>query len=135
MPIPAEQRESLKAIRLALLDLHKALLDLEREYYEKEFGELKSPGEYLQVVNNHPQFDWLRKLSGLIVEMDELLSVRTKQGPEEATSAVETARKVLILDENGDDYQKRYYAAVQESPDVLIEHVKATRLLNSEPRP
>jgi hypothetical protein len=37
---------------------------------------------------------------------------------------------LLILDENGDDYQKRYYAAVQESPDVLIEHVKATRLLS-----
>ena len=129
MPIPAEQRESLKAIRLILLDLHKALLDLEKEYYEKEFGEIKTPGEYLQLVIGHPQFDWLRKLSGLIVEMDELLSLRTKQGPEEATSAVETARQLLILDENGDDYQKRYYAAVQESPDVLIEHVKATRLL------
>ena len=63
--------------------------------------------------------------------MDELLSLRTKQGPEEATSAVETARQLLILDENGDDYQKRYYAAVQESPDVLIEHVKATRLLTN----
>jgi hypothetical protein len=133
MPIPAEQRESLKAVRLSLLDLHKAMLDLEKEYYEKEFGEIQTPGEYLQLVIGHPQFDWLRKLSGLIVEMDELLSLRTKQGPEEATSAVETARELLILDENGDDYQKRYYAAVQESPDVLIEHVKATRLLSAIP--
>jgi hypothetical protein len=130
MPIPAEQRESLKAVRLSLLDLHKALLDLEREYYEKEFGEIKTPGEYLQLVIGHPQFDWLRRLSGLIVEMDELLSPRTKQSSAEAASAVETARKLLILDENGDAYQRRYWAAVQESPDVLIEHVKSTRLLD-----
>jgi hypothetical protein len=129
MPIAEEQRETLKTLRVALLDLHKALLDLEKEYYEKEFGEIKSPGEYLQLVINHPQFDWLKKLSGIIVEMDELLSPRSKQGPDEATSAVATVKELLILDEHGTDYQKRYWAAVQESPDVLIEHVKATRLL------
>jgi hypothetical protein len=129
MPIAGEQRESLKTLRVALLDLHKALLDLEKEYYEKEFGEIKSPGEYLQLVINHPQFDWLKKLSGIIVEMDELLSPRSKQGSDEATSAVATVKELLILDEHGTDYQKRYWAAVQESPDVLVEHVKATRLL------
>jgi hypothetical protein len=129
MPIAGEQRESLKTLRVALLDLHKALLDLEKEYYEKEFGEIKSPGEYLQLVINHPQFDWLKKLSGIIVEMDELLSPRSKQGEDEATSAVATVKELLILDEHGTDYQKRYWAAVQEAPDVLIEHVKATRLL------
>jgi hypothetical protein len=129
MPIENEQREGLKAIRLVLLDLHKALLDLEKEYYEKEFGEIKSTGEYLQLVIGDPQFDWLKKLSGIIVEMDELLSPRSKQGADEATSALATVKQLLVLDENGDDYQKRYWAAVQESPDVLIEHVKATRLL------
>ena len=129
MPIAEEQREILKTLRVALLDLHKALLDLEKEYYEKEFGEIKSPGEYLQLVINDPQFDWLKKLSGIIVEMDELLSPRSKQGTEEATSAVATVKELLILDEHGTAYQKRYWAAVQESPDVLIEHVKATRLL------
>jgi hypothetical protein len=129
MPISADQRESLKAIRLALLDLHKALLDLEREHYEKEHGEIKTPGEYLQLVIGHSQFDWLHKLSGLIVEMDELISPRTKQDSAEAASAIDAARKILVLDENGDDYQRRYWTAVQESPDVLIEHVKATRIL------
>jgi hypothetical protein len=129
MPITAEQREFLKPLRLTLLDLHKALLDLEKEYYEKDNGEIKSTGEYLQLVIGHPQFDWLKKLSGIIVEMDELLSPRSKQEPAEADSAVATVKELLILDENGTDYQKRYYAAVQESPDVLIEHVKATRLL------
>jgi hypothetical protein len=129
MPIHGEQRESLKAIRIALLDLHKALLDLEKEFYEKEYGEIKTSGEYLQLVIGHPLFDWLKKLSGIIVEMDELLSPRSKLGPEEAVSAVEAVRMLLILDEHGTDYQKRYWAAVQESPDVLIEHVKATRML------
>src|SRR5271154_5119192 len=48
MSITSGQRERLTAIRLILLDLHKALLDLEREYYEKDHGEIKTPGEYLQ---------------------------------------------------------------------------------------
>jgi hypothetical protein len=129
MPILDEQRESLKVIRVALLDLHKALLDLEREYYEKEHGEIKTPGEYLQLVIGHPQFDWLRKMSGVIVEMDELLSSRSKQGPEEAAATLAAVKAMLVLDENGDEFQRRYWEAVQESPDVLIEHVKATRLL------
>jgi hypothetical protein len=131
MPITAEQRETMKPVRLLLLDLHKSLLDLEREYYEKEHGEIKTPGEYLQLVLGHPQFEWLRKLSGLIVEMDELLSLRSKLGPDEAAATMATLRTLLVLDENGDDYQRRYYAAVQESPDVLIWHVKVTRLLEA----
>jgi len=129
MTIRAEQREHLKVVRLALLDLHKALLDLEREYYEKEHGELGSPGEYLQLVIGHPQFDWLKKMSGIIVDPHELLSPRTKQGADEADATLAAVHQLLVLDEHGDDYQKRYYAAVQESPDVLIEHVKATRIL------
>jgi hypothetical protein len=68
-------------------------------------------------------------MSGVIVEMDELLSPRSKQGEEEAAAALAAVKQLLVLDENGDEYQKQYYAAVQESPDVLIEHVKATRLL------
>jgi hypothetical protein len=130
MPIPDEQRESLKAIRLALLDLHKSLLDLEREHYEKENGQIGSPGEFLSLVIGHQQFDWLRKLSGLIVKMDELISPRTNLGPEEGASAVEASCRLLDLDENGDDYQRRYWNAVQESPDVVIAHCRAERLLS-----
>src|SRR5260370_16860821 len=115
MPIAGEQRESLKTLRVALLDLHKALLDLEKEYYEKEFGEIKSPGEYLQLVIGHPQFDWLKKLSGRIVEMDELLSPRSKQGAGEATSAVSTVRQLLSMAPNGSDYHNRNCAAFAQS--------------------
>jgi hypothetical protein len=127
----AEQRTNLQAIRLRLLELHKVLLDHVRAAYERENGMIGSPGEYLQLVLNHEQFAWLRTLSGLIVEFDELVSPRTKTGPEDAAALVTSTRGFLVLNENGTDYQQKYWAAIQESPDVVIAHCKAEKLLQA----
>jgi hypothetical protein len=135
MAIPPEQRESLKAIRLSMLELHKLLLDRERGVYEKEHGPIASAGDYLALVLGHAQFDWLRRMSGVIVELDELISIRTKSGPEEAEATLESLRGLLTLDENGNDFQRRYYEAIQDSPDIVIAHCRAQRLLNARSKP
>src|SRR6185295_11165169 len=75
------QVQLLADLRLGLLRLHKALLEMERINYEKVFGRINS-GELLQMVVNHPQFGWLRIISALIVEIDESLN-----GEEPATVA------------------------------------------------
>ena len=59
-------------LRLSLLRLHKVLLEMERINYEKVHGQVNS-GELLQLVLNHPQFNWLRMISALVVEIDEAL--------------------------------------------------------------
>src|SRR6266436_2334300 len=59
-------------LRLGLLRLHKVLLEMERINYEKVHGQVNS-GELLQLVLNHPQFNWLRMISALVVEIDEAL--------------------------------------------------------------
>jgi hypothetical protein len=128
MPFSDAERTDLQGIRLSLLDLHKALLDEVRAAYEGEYGPIGSPGEFLSLVLNHERFAWLRTLSGVIVEFDELVSPRTKSGPVEAAALLQVARELLVLDETGNDYQRKYWAAVQESPDVLIAHCKAEKL-------
>ena len=127
MALSTELRARVAGVRLALLDLHKLLLDRERAIYEKSHEAIGSPGEFLSLVLENAQFVWLRKLSGVIVEMDELLSLRTKSGDTEAEAAIAGARGLLRLRENGDDFESRYYAAVQESPDIVIAHCKAER--------
>ena len=129
MALSPELRTQIQKIRFALLDLHKLLLDRERALYEQQHDAIGSPGEYLALVLESPQFAWLRKLSGLIVEMDELIATRTKLGDPEATAALASVRSMLRLNEHGTEYQKRYYAAVQDSPDVVIAHCKTEKLL------
>lgn len=135
MSIPPELVDRLKSIRLSMLDLHKLLLDRERAAYEKEHGPIASPGDYLGLVLGHTQFEWLRQMSGAIVELDELISVRTKSGPVEAAATIESLGGMLTLDENGTDFQRRYYIAIQESPDIVIAHCRAERLLNASNKP
>jgi hypothetical protein len=135
MPIPPELLDRLKSIRLSMLDLHKLLLDRERATYEKEHGPIATTGDYLNLVLGHKQFEWLRQMSGAIVGLDELISIRSKSGPAEAEASLESLREMLKLEVNGTDFQQRYYAAIQESPDIVIAHCRAERLLNASNTP
>ena len=67
----------------------------------------------------------------MIVEMDELISIRTKSGDAEAEAAIEKTRAILRLNEHGTEYQTLYYAAIQDSPDIVIAHCQTEKLLTS----
>ncbi len=66
-------RESLRSLRQGLLRLHKTLLDLERRDYERARGRIGNSYEFLQLVLKDPWFDWLHRLSELIVQIDEAM--------------------------------------------------------------
>src|SRR5262245_25722896 len=63
-----------RAVRLALLHVHKTLLDAERARYERERGAIDGPGHALTLVMNDPFFAWLRPIAALVVEIDERLA-------------------------------------------------------------
>src|ERR1700724_483592 len=67
------QREKLIALRLALLRIHKTLLNMERRDYEKEHGEVNT-GELFRLVIDDPQFAWLHNISEFVVRIDEALA-------------------------------------------------------------
>lgn len=128
MALTPELRVRIQQIRFALLDLHKLLLDRERALYELTHDAIGSPGEYLTLVLENPAFAWLRELSALIVEMDELIATRTKLGDAEAIAAIARVRSMLKVTEHGTHYQTRYYQAIQDSPDIVIAHCKTEQL-------
>ncbi len=127
-----ERLESLRRISQQLLQLHKLLLDRERSRYEQIHGPISSPGEFLNLVLNHAQFEWLRQLSGLIVQIDEITAPRSKAAPDEATSTLKQARELLRPSNNGNDFQRCYGNALQDSPDVVLAHAAVVRLLDAE---
>lgn len=125
-------RDALKDLRFGLLRLHKLLLDLERRDYERSRGPIGNSYEFLQLALKDPWFDWLHRLSELIVQIDESLDTRESETPlteEDAKALLERAKTLLAPSESGTQFQKNYFLALQQSPDVVLLHSEVMRLL------
>jgi hypothetical protein len=96
-------------IFLALLRLHKALLDDERVSYERVHGRIPSNGAFLQLVLEDAWFAWLRPLSQVMAKFDEL-------GEEDKSP-------------EGTGFGRHYYEALQREPDVVLAHAAVRTLL------
>lgn len=125
-------RGALKELRHGLLRLHKLLLDLERRDFERARGKIGNSYEFLQLVLKDPWFDWLHRLSELIVQIDESLDTRDSEAPmtdDDAKALIERAKTLLAPSETGMQFQKNYFLALQQSPDVVLLHSEVMRLL------
>ncbi|HXJ41945.1 MAG TPA: hypothetical protein VNH18_21895, partial [Bryobacteraceae bacterium] len=114
-----------------LVSQHKLLLDRERAEYEKVNGKIAGPGPFLTLVLSDPHFQWLRQISMLIVEIDGALSRRSTGGQAAVDSVLEQAREIMKPRESGTDFQARYYAHVQDSPDIVILQCQIEELLRA----
>ena len=105
-----------------LLELHKALVDVEREGYERARGRM-TDGEFLKALIDDPAFAWLAPLTALIVRLDEL---ETPDVPADYKAQV---KQLLRPDDLGSAFQRRYHEIVQKSPDALVAHGAVMRVL------
>src|SRR6184192_3138047 len=69
-------REKLIALRLALLRVHKTLLEMERRSYEREHGHVNA-GELFRLVVDHSQFAWLHNISESAVRFKKFLAAKS----------------------------------------------------------
>jgi len=131
-PMSDITRDSLKHLRQGLLRLHKLLLDLERFGYERAHQRIANSYEFLQLVLKDPWFDWLHRLSELIVQIDETLDIRDMEAPasdEDARALITRAKTLLSPAEEGSQFQKNYFLALQQSPDVVLLHSELMKML------
>jgi hypothetical protein len=117
----------LAELRPALLDLHKTLLDWQRSDYEREHGR-QSGSEMLQLLLSHPQFEWLRAISALVVRIDEELEADASP-PGELDALVDAVRATISVRDVLSPFGQRYEAALQDSPDAIFAHKRVTALL------
>lgn len=127
--ITPETREQLTKVRSTLLPLHKTLLDFERLAYEREHGAIGNSYQFLQLVMGDAWFAWLRQLSEMIVEMDELLAAKETPRENTGVALMQQARILLTPNESGSEFQKKYFAAMQQSPEVVMAHSEFARVL------
>ena len=113
-------RERLNGVRDALLRLHKTLLESERVGYERANGRIASSQEFLQLALQHEWFAWLRPVSELIVQIDELLDGENPLTDELASAIVERTR--TLLTDGQAPFGRRYHELLQRDPGVLVAH-------------
>jgi hypothetical protein len=129
-PISNYSSQRLRNIRNSLLRLHKLLLDHESAAYEQAHGKV-SKGELFQLVLNHEWFAWLRSISKLVVQIDEMFAADEPATQDEADALMNKIRLLLRPSENGVGFEKKYYDALQRDPDVILLHAEVSRLLIS----
>jgi hypothetical protein len=117
-------------MRLGLLRLHKTLLEMEGKSFEATHGRVNS-GELLHLVINDAQFAWLRMISALVVQIDEMLDADEPASAADRINVISGARQLLTESED-QEFQQKYRAALQREPEVVMEHSALMKLLRSK---
>lgn len=122
-PMEERTRGRLTQLRNGLLRLHKALLDSERSIYERDVARIATTGQYLNLVLNDAWFAWLRELSQFVVLIDETLDFKEDPATEEdAGRLIARARELVAPAENGAEFARKYYEAMQRDPAAVLAH-------------
>jgi len=124
------QQQHLRNLRNKLLRLHQVLLDTERITYEQVRGRVSS-GELLQLAIEHEQFAWLHRISELVVQIDEMLVADEPVSLDDIQNLIADARMLLTPSEEGNAFARRYYAALQREPGVVLAHAEVSEVLAS----
>ena len=100
---------------------------MESADFERNFGSLTS-GELLQLVINHPQFAWLRQISALVVQMDEMLAAEEPATLSDVQGLLSQA-SLLFTSSTDEVFKEKYQAALQREPAAVVAHSEVTKLL------
>lgn len=115
-------------LRNGLLQLHKTLMESERSTYEHDVERVTSKNQMLSLLLHDPWFAWLRELSALVVLIDETLDAREPATGEDAGRLIEQSRRLLLPDEMGSGFARRYFEALQRDPDVVLAHAQMMKV-------
>ena len=111
-------------VRRQVLHLHRMLVEIERRDYERAHGRL-SPAALLHNLIHDATFAWLKPLTTLIAQMDELMDEPLEEAGMKAS--VGELRALIRPDAEGNDFQRRYAALLQQEPDLVVAHGSVVR--------
>ena len=123
--------DDLRALRLPLLALHKAVLGTERRTLERVHGEL-SGAQFLQIVSDPLRYGWLQPFSGLILAIDDTLDVEDGDEDDDIATPEELldrARELLLPPKSDTPFGRRYLSLMQKEPELVLAHSAVAKLL------
>ncbi len=117
-PERAELRAALRETSKQLITLHRHLISAAKDDFAFATGAMPAPAELLRLLTDDPFFAWLRPMTSLIVEIDEM--ARTDFEPEGAHSV--GRRLHAMFDATEGDFAAHYVPILQREVDVTIAH-------------
>jgi hypothetical protein len=117
----SSSRERLLAVRGALLDLHKLLLQRERADYGEDHGPVTN-ARLFELALHDESFAWLRPILQIVVWIDEMLAWDGLWTDADAESVFRRTRSLLKASEFGTPFEQKYDQALQSDPDVVFAH-------------
>jgi len=117
-PERAVLRGALRDVSKALLPLHRALIDAAKDDYAFGVGPVKPP-QLLQLLNDDPFFAWLKPLTSLIVDIDEL----ARTDFETSDVAAIAGRVDRLFGTKAEEvFAVHYIPMLQRSVDIAVDH-------------
>ena len=112
--------DTLKEIRNELLSLHKTLMDIERANYEAAFGKITNM-QLLNLLFEHQNFVWLREISSLVAEIDELFAAKEGVDFDLRNQLIGKSQSLFGESEANKDFKTKYQANL-DSESLVGEH-------------
>src|SRR5436309_12087247 len=111
-PERAKLRDALREISRALIPLHKRLIDAAKNDYAFAYEAKTTPGQLLNLLQSDPFFAWLKPLTTIIVDIDEM--ARTDFEAAQALAVGERLERLFA--------QQQYVEMLQREVDIAIGH-------------
>ena len=118
----------LKEARRQILSLHKLLVDEERKDFERINGKITS-GQFLNLLVNNSDFQWLRTFSILIVEIDEMFDLDDGFTENMIENYLTQIRDLINLGSVDEDFRVNYKEFIQTNSEVALKHNELKKLL------
>lgn len=117
-PERAAMRAALREISKLLLPLHRALIDGAKEDYAFAVAPVK-PAELLRLLTDDPFFAWLKPVTSLIVDIDEM--ARTDFDAADAAAIADRVDGLFGPKADG-AFSEQYVPMLQRNTDIAIGH-------------
>jgi hypothetical protein len=117
-PERAELRTALRETSKQLIALHRHLINAAKEDFAVATGAMPAPAELLRLLTDDPFFSWLKPMTALIVDIDEL--AQTDFEPETAYGIGKRLQAMFNTTEG--DFAVHYLPILQREVDVTIAH-------------
>jgi hypothetical protein len=118
-PERAALRTALRDVSKLLLPLHRALIEAAKEEYAFAVAPVDKPAQLLQLLTDDPFFAWLKPVTSLIVDIDEM----ARTDFEAADVAAIADRVDRFFGPKADDgFSQQYVPLLQRNVEVAISH-------------
>jgi hypothetical protein len=126
------------ALSHALMALHRALIERARKDYERAHEPVEGPGHFLRLLMEDRFFAWLRPLSELMANIDQIRELEPAARDEVSAAVRETVEQLVSPPSASPlsaEFTARYWPMVLEEPEVTMTHAGVKQAISAWPQP